>query len=132
MHCLKKNRIDNPSNRRMAPRVDTCNLISQISLDEDGSIISSSMGIAFNISKTGLLLETSHEISSEYVSLMTSDLGDNLIEIKGRVVYSRQAREDKYETGICFIGSDGEKRKFSQKLIQVYHYRKNGRISEYI
>ena len=117
-------------NRRKAQRVDTCNLISQISIDEEGSVISSSMGIAFNISKTGILLETSHELYPGYVSLMTSDLDDNLIEIKGKVVYSHKTSGEKFESGISFVGTENEKKQFSQKLIRVFHYRKNGHFSE--
>ena len=117
-------------NRRIAQRVETCNLISQETFDEDGAVTSNSMGIAFNISKTGILLQTAHQLSSGYVSLVTSDLNDNLIEIKGKVVYSQKTQEGKYESGISFMGRKEEKKVFSQKLIRVFCYRKNGHFSK--
>ena len=129
---MKTNNMKQKIDKREAPRVDTCNLISQISMDEDGCMTSRSMGIAFNISTSGILLETSHKLQPGYVSLMTSDMDDNLIEIKGEVVYSHKTRIDKYESGISFLGSEYKKREFSKKLIKVFHYRKNGHISEII
>jgi hypothetical protein len=61
-------------NQRQYPRVKTKNLISHVSIDQTGKWISQGMSRALDISRAGLLLETSHSIESGLLSLMTVDM----------------------------------------------------------
>ena len=114
--------------RRRHTRVETGNLISHESISSNGQILSRNMGKALNISRSGILLETSNFIKSEYVSLTTVDLNNKLIEIKGRPIYCRRIDSGMYQVGISFIGSKQETESFAVKLIKLYHHRKHNLI----
>ena len=50
---------------------------------------------------------------------------DELVKIKGQVVYSRENGIGMYETGISFEGTEEENVTFAKKLVKVFHHRKN-------
>jgi len=112
--------------QRKHPRVRTSNLISFKLYDDTGRLLNQSMARALNISQSGILIEAAHLIKSDRISLMSADTGDRLVEIKGRVVYSRDNGTGMYETGISFEGSAEENIDFAKKLVKVFHRRKNG------
>jgi len=114
-----------PADRRKHVRVETSNLISYESIDKDGEIVFNSMGKALNVSRSGILLETAHLIEAEYVSLMTVDLDNNLIKLKGQLIYCRKTDSGLYQSGIRFAGSEQETAKFAVKLIKLYQHRKH-------
>jgi hypothetical protein len=111
--------------RRNYPRVKTCNLISYMAIEENGEITDQGMGRALNISQNGIFLETSRLLFSEYISLMSVDLDNNLIEIKGQVIYSGTNRSGMIGNGIRLQGEHHENIQFATRLIKVFHIRKN-------
>jgi hypothetical protein len=111
--------------RRIYPRVKTCNLISYMAIRENGEITDLGMGRALNISQNGIFLETPRLLFSEYISLMSVDLDNNLIEIKGQVMYSGINGTGMVGNGIHLQGEHHENIQFATKLIKVFHVRKN-------
>jgi hypothetical protein len=111
--------------RRIYPRVKTCNLISYMAVRENGEIIDLGMGRALNISQNGIFLETPRLLFSEYISLMSVDLNNNLIEIKGQVMYSEMNGAGMVGNGIRLQGKHQENIQFATQLIKVFHVRKN-------
>ena len=111
--------------RRNYPRVKTCNLISYMAIEENGEITDQGMGRALNISQNGIFLETPRLLFSEYISLMSTDLDNNLIEIKGQVIYSGTNRSGMIGNGIRLQGEHHENIQFATRLIKVFHMRKN-------
>ena len=111
--------------RRKYVRVETNNLISYESIDKDDEILFNSMGRAVNVSRSGMLLETARFIEAEYVSISTVDLNNNLIKLKGQLIYCRKTDSGLYHSGIRFVGSEHETAKFAVKLIQLYSFRKH-------
>ena len=93
-------RVDN----RRYTRVETSNLISFLSIDADGRVQRQGMGKALDISQNGLLLESALPVDSEFVSLMSTDPNNQLIEITAQVAYSRRGRTGNYLTGVRFAG----------------------------
>ncbi|UCE55925.1 MAG: hypothetical protein JSV31_10915 [Desulfobacterales bacterium] len=116
--------------RRKHTRVKTNNLISHESISTEGQLVSSSMGKALNVSRSGILLETANPIEAEYVSLTTVDLDNNLMEMKGRLIYCRETDSGMYQSGINFTGSEDETAKFAVKLIKLYHHQKHNLIMQ--
>ena len=112
--------------QREFPRVEACNLISYAVTDRGGSLTDQRMGRALDVSQNGICLETARQVKSETISLMTSDVEENLIEIKGRVAYSQKSGQNLYRTGIRFEGTYDENIGFVKNLIRVYHNRRNG------
>ena len=83
------------------------------------------MGAVQNASQNGIKLETFEAIDSEFATLTFIDLEKNLVEIKSRVVYCRQKKSGKFESGISLQGTSEEKIQFIKKLVRSYHYTKN-------
>lgn len=111
--------------RRNYPRVKTCNLISYMTIAENGEITDLGMGRALDISQNGIFLETPRLLFTEYISLMSTDLDNNLIEIKGKVIYSGVNRSGMIGNGIRLQGEHHENIQFATRLIKVFHIRKN-------
>lgn len=112
--------------QRAYPRVPSCNLVSYAALNRNGNITDHRMGRALDVSQNGIYLETPQPVTSDYISLMTSDLEDNMIEIKGKVAYSQKNGDAMFRTGIRFEGTHDENIRFAKKLIRVYHNRRTG------
>ena len=76
-------------------------------------------------SHIGLNIETYDALDSEFALLSFVDLNQRLVEIKGRIVYTKQKRPGKFESGIRLEGTSAEKLEFIKKLVRTYHYTKN-------
>jgi hypothetical protein len=111
--------------RRKYQRVEINNLISYVSMDENGRVIDQSLGQAQNISQSGLFLETSRIILSGFISLMSIDQDNKLIEITGKVAYSRNIGSGKFGTGIDLHAPNATNIQFAVNLVKVFSHRKN-------
>jgi c-di-GMP-binding flagellar brake protein YcgR len=111
----------NAVEKRKDHRVKTQNLISYFSINEAGKIISHGMGIAMDISKGGILIQTSDAIESSLVNLAATDRKKNLFEVKGELVYSKKMFIGTFFSGIKFIDSDERVKKFIVNLIKEYN-----------
>ena len=110
--------------QRRYPRVKICNLVSYVGKRANGRILERSMGKALNISQGGIFIETPQMIFSEYISLMTVDDHNNLVEITGEVIYSTVYKTGTFGSGIQFKGTHTENIQFVTKLIKVFNIRK--------
>jgi c-di-GMP-binding flagellar brake protein YcgR len=112
------------ADQRQYPRVEISNLISYACIDAQGAMLKQGMGKAVDISQNGLMLESGCPIESEYVSLLSADPDDRLVEIVGKVAYTRRGRSGSYKNGIRFTGSKEENVQFAASLIKTFHYRR--------
>jgi c-di-GMP-binding flagellar brake protein YcgR len=112
-----------PVDPRQYSRVKTQNLISYFSFDKDDNLTSQGMGIAMDISKGGILLETPIPIKSGLLVLSATDRHNNLMELRGRLIHSTQTTTGTYLSGIEFIGVDARVRDFITRLIKAYNFR---------
>ena len=106
-------------NQRKYPRKKTRNLISHVTIDETGKWIYQGLSKAANISKGGILLETSHPIESGLISLIAVDLDNKFIEINGELVYCKKTAKGIYHSGIKFVGTDEQVINFAVRMIYV-------------
>ena len=123
-NCGKIFKVFKPNSveKRKDHRVKTQNLISYFSINEAGKIISHGMGIAMDISKGGILLQTSTAIESSFITLAATDRENNLFEVKGKLAYSRKIFIGTFFSGIEFIDSNERVRKFIVNLIKEYNF----------
>ena len=112
------------TDKRKYPRVETRNVVSYVCLDKKGTEIGEGMGETLNISQGGILLKSSYPIESEFILLMSIDLENNIMEVKGKVAHSKKNKSGKYETGIRFLGAHDENIKTIKSFIKTYHSRK--------
>jgi c-di-GMP-binding flagellar brake protein YcgR len=109
--------------KRKFNRVKTRNLISYLSFDKTGKLISNGLGIALDVSKGGLLLETPYPIAKGLIVLAATDSENNLFEVKCKLIHSQKASTGTYLSGIEFIGIDERVKNFIMKLIKEYNYQ---------
>jgi len=111
--------------RRKHSRVKTQNLISYFSFNKNRKMISHGLGIALDISQSGILLETPDSIKSGLVLLTATDKRKKLIEVNGRLIYSKKAPSETYLCGIEFIGNEERVKNFIISLIKEYSVQRN-------
>ena len=111
--------------RRKHPRVKTQNLISYFSFNKNHKLTSHGLGIALDVSRGGILLETPYSIESGVLVLTATDKMKKFMEVKGRLIYSKKASNGTYLCGIEFIGKDERVKDFITNLIRVYNVQRN-------
>ena len=106
--------------KRKYPRVTSVNLLSYVSFDEKRKPLEQGMGRTLDIGLGGLLMETQVPIEEKYILLMAITLKEELIKIKGRVVYCRESKPKIFHTGISFIEENEKIREFVTDLMKYY------------
>ena len=111
--------------RRKHTRIAVQTVFSYICLDEDGNPVDEGMGTTVDVSQGGIMIETSRPIETETLLLVSVDQNKQMLEIKGKVVYTRALNPSKHLSGIQFIGSAEEVMKMVKNIIIEFHSRKN-------
>ena len=114
-----------PEERRKHPRIAVQCVFSYICLDEDGHPIAEGMGTTVDISQGGIMIETSRPIETETLLLISVNRNKEMLEIKGKVAYTRTIGPAKHLAGIEFLGSREEVTKIVKNLIIEFHSRTN-------
>ena len=110
---------------RKHTRVKTQNLISYFAFNKHHRLISHGLGIALDVSKGGVLLETPFSIESSYLVLTAVDKLKKIIEVQGRLIYSKKASTGTFLCGIEFIGNHERVKEFITKLVLEYSVQKS-------
>ena len=111
--------------RRKYPRVRVYYPISYVCMDKNDCVVQQNMGMALNISKSGILIGTGNRVFSKYITLISVDLKENIIEIKGKVAYCQKIKSGKCRTGISFEGTHAQNIHFVKGLIRAYYYNRD-------
>jgi len=106
--------------RRQHPRISAINLISYSCIDATEIVIAQGMGRTLNVSEDGILLETHVSIDPKYTIELAIGLEDELINIKGSIIYSTPGKGEKYEAGIEFMDTDDVTIEILKKYIKVF------------
>jgi len=96
----------NTKNNRKHERFDSTNLIYYKCIDGDDNIVAQGMGRTLNVSESGILLETRSGFDIKHDVLIGIGFKDDLVDIKGKVVYSNKHENKKFVTGINFFDFD--------------------------
>ena len=111
--------------KRNFPRVKINNLLSYICIDENNGEADHGVGRALDISQVGLLLESRAPIESEKILLTTVTEQNELLDIKGRVAYCREAEPKIFTTGVQFLENQERIRQIVVNMIKIYNLEKN-------
>jgi len=106
--------------RRHHPRVNALNLISFSCIDATESVVAQGMGRTLNVSEDGILLETHVSIDPKYAIELAIGLEDELINIKGSIIFSTPGKDEKFEAGIEFVETDDVTIEILKKYIKVF------------
>ena len=107
--------------KRKHERYDTLNLLSYVSVDSEGKEWSQGMGRTLNISENGMKLETHEPVDTRYTLLLSIGMEDEVVDIKGKVVYCNRGAEAKFESGIEFKQVKPDAMSVLQKYIKEFH-----------
>ena len=106
-------------NKRTTPRESSPNLLSFVCYDQNGNKVSQGMAKTLNVSEGGLLIETHSFIDENVMLSLTVAFGDDLMDLKGKVVHSRKSGENQFEFGIEFIEMDEIMRGFIKQYMII-------------
>ena len=106
--------------KRQHQRVSTLNLLYYVCLDENGSHLDQGMGKTLDISQGGILMETHIQIEAKFIMLLSLEFEEELVDIKGEVVYSRKSESGMYESGVKFLETDEKITRIVNELIEKF------------
>ena len=106
--------------RRNHSRINALNLISYNCIDETGQTVAQGMGRTLNVSEDGILLETHVLIDPKHTVVLAIGLEDDLLNIKGKVVFSMAGGENRFEAGIEFIDTYAAELEVFKKYIKAF------------
>lgn len=109
--------------RRRWHRKSTLNLVEFVVLGENGEHLSRGMGRTRNVSEGGLLLETYRPLQPEQNVLISVGLGDDLVELKGRIVHLHPpippSSKDRHCSGVELTEIDQDGKRLLKKYIEA-------------
>ncbi len=111
--------------KRGCSRIEAINLLNYVYLDEEGNEILQGMGRTMNVSEKGILLETHHYVEQGQRLSLTIGLEEDMVDILGKVVYTRQERPSVYAAGIEFAEMDESAREILKRYIEVFNREHN-------
>ncbi|MDJ0784288.1 MAG: PilZ domain-containing protein [Desulfosarcinaceae bacterium] len=106
--------------KRKHARYDALNLISYLVMDEEGAEIAQGMGRTLNVSQSGILLETHVALDLQGSISLSIGLAEQMVAIKGHVVFCHPGDDGKHETGIEFESLDEAARQSLDQYIQAF------------
>lgn len=110
--------------KRKHPRIDSLSLLSYTCRDKNDTIINQGMGRTLNVSEGGILLETHQRVEQQRYIFLAIGLRDEVVEVKGEVMYHRIAEKGKFIFGIRFVGLDDSALSLLKKYIKAFYAQK--------
>jgi len=106
--------------KRKHPRVNINNLVSYRCMDDSGNQTKQGRGKSVNISQGGILIETHDPFEWQNILLLSIDIEDESVSIKGKVIYCNAANFGKFRTGIQFLETNEKIVTFVEGLLKTY------------
>lgn len=107
--------------KRRQQRYESVNLLSYVCLDSEGKEWNQGMGRTLNINETGAKLETHEPIETQYIVLLAMGIEDEVVDIKGRVVYCNRGESGRFEAGIEFCEMDRDSLAVLREFIREFN-----------
>jgi len=109
--------------KRKHSRIDSLNLLNYLFSDASGGGSTQGMGRTLNVSESGILLETHAPIDINSIISLTIGFEEDVVDIKGRVVYTKENDRKMSESGIEFFDIDETARKILNQYITAFNAR---------
>lgn len=106
--------------KRKHKRLTADNLLSYISLDENGRPLDQGVGRTLDISQGGLLMGTNAPIEAKFIKLTFIDTKDDLIDIKAKVVYCIKKEAKNFLIGVSFIETNERIYEIMKEMIKFF------------
>jgi c-di-GMP-binding flagellar brake protein YcgR len=102
-------------------RIDSLNLLNYIYFDKKEEESAQGMGRTLNVSESGILLETHSVIEIGNIVSLTIGFEEDVVDIKGRAIYSNRNDQDMFESGIEFFDIDADAQKVLHRYIAAFN-----------
>lgn len=107
------------SERRRYLRKDALNLLDYSVIGDNGESIARGMGRTINISEKGILFETHVPFQIDQTLVITIELEEDLVEIKGCIRHVKVCL-DNFNSGIEFMHMDGEGERVLKNYLEAF------------
>jgi hypothetical protein len=107
--------------KRKHSRIDSLNLLNYVYLDENEDESTQGMGRTLNVSESGILLETHNPIDTNHLVSLTIGFQEDVVDIKGRVIYTKENENTMFESGIEFLEMDDAARVILRGYIKAFN-----------
>lgn len=97
--------------RRHDPRIEKLQLVQVSRFDEEGFRADLATGRTLNISRGGLRLELLHPLPLRSEVSLSLALGNELVEVHGRVTYLESLDDERSAMGVQFLDLSAEDRR---------------------
>ena len=108
------------SHKRKHERVDSLNLLSYFCVDDMQDVVAQGMGRTLNVSEGGILLETHVQLESQYTVFLSIGFHDEVTDVRGKIVYSKQGDNERWCSGIEFVTPDDQAQRIIKKYIDAF------------
>lgn len=108
------------SQQRKHERVDSLNLLSYFCVDDNREVINQGMGRTLNVSEGGILLETHVPLESQYTVYLSIGFQEEVTDVEGKIVYSKEGDNDRWQSGIEFVTPDENTKRIIKKYIDAF------------
>jgi phage terminase large subunit-like protein len=109
--------------KRKHSRIHSMHLLNYIYYDENEDEATQGMGRTLNVSESGILLETHNPINTKNVVSLTIGFEEDVVDIKGRVIYTKKNPNEMFESGIEFFDVDNDAQILLRKYIALFNAR---------
>ena len=110
--------------KRKRARIPICVPISCVSVGPDSKPLDYNMGIIRDVSQTGVGIEANMDVSSDRLILTFVDMNNYIVEIAGKVVFSKPISTGIFKIGVKLEGNQLDVLAFVRKLVKFHHYIK--------
>jgi len=106
--------------RRRHERQPSLNMIAYTGVDENNNTIARNAGRTLNISECGILLETHVPLAPQSSIFLEIGLGEDIVQMTGRVIRSMKGRGKFFQTGIDFMDCSGDRNVILKRYISAF------------
>ena len=110
--------------KRKHSRVDSIYLLNYVYLDADGKELLQGMGRTINVSETGIMLEVHVPLSESNMIDVVVGLKEDMVPIRGKVIFTRTVANDQYRSGIEFSDIEPFALEILRNYIQAFNNAK--------
>ena len=108
--------------KRKHSRIDSTHLLNYY-YDESEDEATQGMGRTLNVSESGILLETHAPIDEKHTVSLTIGFEEEVVDIKGHVIYTQKNPKGMFESGIEFFDVDATAQKILRQYIAAFNAR---------
>lgn len=107
--------------KRKHSRVDSIYLLNYVHLDENDKQVMQGMGRTINVSESGIMLETHVAFSENDTVDVVVGLKEDMVTIRGKVIFTRPAESSRYQSGIQFLAIEDASLETLRRYIDAFN-----------